>query len=85
MTALLANKAIVHKGPHGIYDKDGVETSGFGGCLVIPEFKVTMGYMAKDDGVEDVKKMALYPRKQNKKGSCQWILWWGLHGSRSIT
>ena len=39
------------------------DASGFGGHLVIPEFKFGKGYMAKDDGTEDVKKMAFAPKK----------------------
>ena len=40
-----------------------LKLSGLSGRPSIPEFKFGKGFMAKDDGTEDVKKMAFVPHK----------------------
>ena len=42
---------------------EGAEASGSNVCPVMPEFKFGEGFMAENDGTEDVKKMAFVPLK----------------------
>ena len=47
---------------------ESVEASGSSGCLAIPKFKFGKGFMAEDDGTEEVKKTAFVPLKIEPKG-----------------